>query len=236
MIKKLMIGFVATLLLGTLAIVPAGSKVHAAEETVEKQLSDAVSLESDTGEKLEVLAQVTDSVIYETTEEEYREQKIQFNTNNIIELENSDSDLLSKITPFFFDTAQATSQGNLSKSDWDSSKGVKGTVNIAYKKNKAGEYLITRISGGYTRQDSSITVIRQNVLAACSSGKGIQEKRYAPGTKSNWSFDTGFNKYIANSMYAVGGGKVEIHLQRKSSKWTLTVNNILFQSGAMPIK
>lgn len=217
---------------------PVITEIENGAEVISEETSlDAIMLTDETGEEYVVPVDITEIQI--NSSEEIYKQIIEFDAEDMIPIEDESSKLLSKLDNFFTPSVYAATTGTQKKTGKDSTLGLSGWISVEYKKNNDGHWLVTKVTGGYSKSDASISVTSQSVISGCSGmNTKTQIKEYTPAaaTKS-WSFNTGFNQYANNKGMAVGGANLTINMKRGTkSKWSLTIKNTLFQSGTMLIK
>lgn len=102
------------------------------------------------------------------------------------------------------------------------------TVYYNYDSSLKYPYLLTSVSGGYTRLDMSVVVSSQSVRLGCSDVHVTQAKTVYP-SGSSWSYDSGFKTYIAKTGSIGGlGANYTATLKRGSSTWTFELPNNVF--------
>ncbi|GEM_PF-5748907 len=126
------------------------------------------------------------------------------------------------------------SSGNTYLDKWDNSLGVLGYCTIYYSISTdsygVAIYNLTKVTGGYTISDSSISVSSQNlVYGAVGTGPTgmVNNSNTKTPTSSSWSYNTGYSKYIAFAGYYTFGATYTLNLSRTTSNWSLTLNNLL---------
>ncbi|MBN2794481.1 MAG: hypothetical protein JXR88_03675 [Clostridia bacterium] len=122
-----------------------------------------------------------------------------------------------------------SSSGTITESDWDATKGVKAYCTIYYTQNSSADdrYLLTKVTGGWNVEDSSIRISNREVDYAC--------KGWAPGGYNNsqegeisspgltFSKNTGFSTYVTDDIIACN---TRCTLKRgTSSTWSLSITN-----------
>lgn len=123
--------------------------------------------------------------------------------------------------------------GNNYKEKWDSSLGVKADLTVYYntKGTTPEEYLLTKVSGGWTIADTSISLSNREVYYV-SEGSFPQPVYNQHSTKTpttnSFNYNTGFTKYVAEDFSLVGATSKVTLKRGTSSTWTLTLpNNIV---------
>lgn len=94
------------------------------------------------------------------------------------------------------------------------------------------EYCLYKVSGGYTKDDSSTSVKLQTVTYSEGGSGSEGNVNYPVTTKSptgsSWSYNTGYTKYvIKGGIYSGSGCAYTIKLSKGSDSWTYTLSNPL---------
>lgn len=196
------------------------------------ETNELIELTSESGETISIPAEVTliEGDIDNNNETDFT-QIIDFDTQNITPEAEENFSFLSNL--LFKKVSAAGGSSNVY--GWDSTGGIKGNITVHYLVDSLGKYKITSISGGYEIHDTATQVLSQSVISGCSGAGVSQRKTYYP-TSSSWSFATGFTQYVKPNLYSVGGATNTLKLKRNSSQWTMTIQNLLFQSGGAIIK
>ena len=130
----------------------------------------------------------------------------------------------------------ASRANNNHREKWDSSYSVKAYITCYFvTKDKDKLWLLTKVTGGYTISDYSVSVTSQALKYGCSgltstNGVGTTQVKDQKPQSSKWSYNTGFTKYVvknAGLLSATIGANNKLSLKRGSSKWTFTVTNNL---------
>jgi len=145
---------------------------------------------------------------------------------------SANSDLIAVTMVAVVDESQYSSRsssGTITEADWDATKGVKAYCTIYYEQSSSdsNRYLLTKVTGGWDVDDSSIRVTDREVDYAC--------KGWAPGGYENsqeadisspgmtFSENTGFDNYVTDDIIACN---TRCTLKRgTSSTWTLSIKN-----------
>ncbi|WPP39264.1 hypothetical protein [Bacillus sonorensis] len=125
----------------------------------------------------------------------------------------------------------ADSQG---KSKWDTSIGVKAysTIywDIEYDGNNKEYYKFKKMTGGWTREDKSISLSKRTVhYGANGSARGkpwVTQRKTAYPTKNTFTINPPKSWHAITKSYTGSlGGTSKVTLKRRSSTWTLQLTN-----------
>lgn len=115
---------------------------------------------------------------------------------------------------------------------WDSSQGVKGYSRFYYTKSTASggdeRAKLTKVTGGWTVDDSSIKLSGRTVTFGCSGWPAGNQSTTKKPTGNSFSY-TPSSSWKAASIDAEGaiGVTTKVTLKRNSSTWSLKLNNNL---------
>lgn len=123
------------------------------------------------------------------------------------------------------------SSGNKDLSKKDSSYSVEGYLKISYDVGtyrNADAYKLTKVSGGYTILDGTVSVSSQSVTYGISgvSNEGVvQMHNTKKPTSSSWSYSTGYTPYLVLVDNYSFGATYNLTLKRySSSTWNLSLH------------
>ncbi|WP_259748344.1 hypothetical protein [Lactococcus lactis] len=144
---------------------------------------------------------------------------------------SSDNNLAINILGNFFGTkVSATTYDTSTTSKWGSTYGVKikeeiyWTVTGSHNDNKLNIYKVT---GGYTIADSSIQVTSSSIRVQ-QKYHPSQDHTWGKGTSASWSVSTGYTA-VSNTPGSRGEVGYTVNLKRGThSKWSVTLNNLVF--------
>lgn len=88
----------------------------------------------------------------------------------------------------------------LSDEEWDPSISVKAYLTLTYDKNLSGKYLLTKVSGGWYKADSSVSISNRYVLMACQDPYALSQRLVKTPTSNTFSYNTGFTKYVNSDL------------------------------------
>lgn len=110
---------------------------------------------------------------------------------------------------------------------WDSTLGVNISTTITWYKSGTTKK-ISSVSGTYTIQDRSISVVSSSVSINQAGLKGYAAN-FSLGTSNNWSRNVNFPYEQQGA--TVGGAIYTANLKRYSSNWSVTLNNTAWSFG-----
>ncbi|MCD8192371.1 MAG: hypothetical protein LUD55_06240 [Oscillospiraceae bacterium] len=118
---------------------------------------------------------------------------------------------------------------------WDDSLSVYGYITITYNSrpyNDSGvtEYLLTKVSGGWERSDSTVSMSNRFVAYTSQYIFALSQVTWKYPTTNTFSYSTGYSTYVPNdNTTAVLGAQCSVDLAHgTSSNWTLTTQANLF--------
>lgn len=118
---------------------------------------------------------------------------------------------------------------------WDSSISVYGYLTIKYSRgtyNSTYTYLLTNVSGGWEREDSSVTITDRYVAYTCQSVLDNSQLTYKYPSANTFNYPTGYSTYIYDdSLSAVVGAVSIADLQHgSSSAWQLITRAFIIEN------
>lgn len=139
-------------------------------------------------------------------------------------------------TIFFGKNVHADANNTHSGSQWDRTIAVKLSSTVYWKQYSNGNALVTRVSGGYSKADSSVSVVSSSVKIGCSGNTVTQIKTIGLGNSSSWSKSNGSHYSFSPAPYtyavsSVGGATYTATLSRGGSRWTVSYQNIAWQKA-----
>lgn len=212
------------------------------DDKVIYRINDAVHIESDGVEKLELVA----PIIVET--EVLSESTDSFSGVTTVTADLSQAEIMSdesidkKIEEFVMGPRVYAKDNTTTGSKYDSTLAVSLITTVYWTEYDNGDALVTRVTGGYTNSDRSIKVTSSSVKIGCSGGFKAQVKDISLGTATSWSRsnEEHFNFSRVAYRYAtsgVGEANYTVNLSRgNSSKWSVTYENLAWQKAMMLIK
>lgn len=134
----------------------------------------------------------------------------------------------SAISSIFLPVAYAgTVNNSSSNSTWDSTVSVQLTMTVEWKKYDSQKINITKVSGSYSIADRSVSVTGSDVLVGQGMNGEEQHKTFYPGTRRQWSYNTGFNRVEDVGWATRKYAKYTAYLKRNNSSWTAVLDNIV---------
>ncbi|MGG4263740.1 hypothetical protein [Peribacillus simplex] len=236
--------FLVAFLLGSLAVgQTTNATQHSKEEKIVYKKAEIKDLEK----------------LYERAKDNINDRKTEFNTEAEVTLNNkkideekvdvsSTTQLLEQkedssgeiesyyATTTFVDDfttqAEAASSGSRNANKWDSSKGVKAYSTVYYNistQDTVPFHDMTKVTGGWTRDDSSIALSGRKVELGQSGGsKGCgavsQSKSYSP-TGNTYSYTPPSSWCPVSTKVGSIGTNSTVTLKRGGSTWTLKLVN-----------
>jgi uncharacterized cupin superfamily protein len=129
------------------------------------------------------------------------------------------------------------SNGNTqTNTGWDDSISVYGYITVTYNSRPYGskanvtEYLLTKVSGGWQRSDSSVSMSNRFVAYTCQYMFQRDQVTWKYPTTNTFSYKTGYSTYVPDDgTTAVLGAQCSVDLSHgTSSRWTLTTQANVF--------
>ncbi len=213
---------------------------------VNYQVDNAVNLTSDTGQIYTAPETVDSQVTGDVNGVTSGISTVSVDLSQAQEQTTSNNNLLSaaakNVSDFLFGTpvSASTSYNQTYNSKWDSTSGVKiyETVywSAATKVGTTTTYdILYKVSGGYTKSDSTINVKSSSVFVAQNRNTTYQQKTWSEGTSSSWSISTGFTATEVQGS-VTSGATYTVNLNRGSSNWSVALGENAFTSslGATP--
>ncbi|MGQ7463016.1 hypothetical protein ACTGZQ_11040 [Streptococcus suis] len=138
--------------------------------------------------------------------------------------ENSFTNALSSL---FITKVYADSDNVSTNSTWDKSISVKLNMTVNWKKYDSGHINITKVSGSYSRADSTVTITGSSVFIIQGMSGEDQTRTFNPGTRNSWSYATGFSKVGNTGWPTRKYAEYTVYLKRGSSTWQVELSNYL---------
>lgn len=119
---------------------------------------------------------------------------------------------------------------------WDDSISVYGYITITYNSrpfssgSNITEYLLTKVSGGWERSDSSVSMSNRFVAYTCQYIFALAQVTWKYPGSNTFSYNTGYSTYVPDDgATAVLGAQCSVDLTRGPySQWTLTTQANVF--------
>lgn len=120
---------------------------------------------------------------------------------------------------------------------WDDSISVYGYITVTYNSRKTSqdsdvtEYLLTNVSGGWEKNDSSVSMSNRFVAYTCQYIYSLSQVDWEYPTSNTFNYNTGYATYVPDdSTSAVLGAQCSVDLAHgTSSRWQLkTEANVLY--------
>ena len=119
------------------------------------------------------------------------------------------------------------------KSKLDSTMSYEHYTRVYYTES-GNRARVTKVSGGYTQKDNSVTLVSQSLVI----GQGNMGQFFVTNknpSSSSWSFSTpGSWPSIDVSSGAIMGAKYTITLRRNAGSWTAELSNHVYDNVAIP--
>lgn len=123
-----------------------------------------------------------------------------------------------------------------SSTGWDDSISVYGYIKVTYNSRPNGansnvtEYLLTNVSGGWEKSDSTVSMSNRFVAYTCQYVFALNQVDWKHPTGNTFSFKTEYSTYVPDdNTTAVLGAQSSVDLSHgSSSRWTLTVQANVF--------
>ncbi len=202
---------------------------------VNYQVDNAVNLTSDTGQVYTAPETVDSQVTGDVNGVTSGISTVSVDLSQAQEQTTSNNNLLSvaakNVSDFLFGTPVSASTTDLTSETpaWDSTLGVKVDIKIYWSSTpdtrSSLPYLnLYKVTGSYTRADTSISVKSSTVTAYMSQLISPQQKTWSEGTASSWTISTGF-KTAQPLPYTSDSAHYTVNLSRGSSNWSVTVGD-----------
>lgn len=198
------------------------------ENHITYAIEDAATIKTETGETLEAPAIVNTKITSESGEEIHGESVYEVDLNKAtpsdksvdnFELIGAVGTLLGSKKVFAY-----TQNIDTNQSQYDNTYSVKMYTTVHWVSYDGGvQKNITSVSGGYSILESGVSVTSSSVEARQGGIYGSQRKVYNPGSRSSWSFSTGFRRVNPGESRVVTNYTVQ--LQRYGSHWSATLQN-----------
>lgn len=243
MLKKLKCLFTVVMVL---ILSSQSMNVALANNQINNDISEAVSQNDDyVAENFEALLSEADSsTIVETATIESNEGDIYnvpiYNIDST-ELSDEEGNSLNIVAQTYaYDLSNAVliqsslGSGNSTRDQFDSTFGVEGYITIYYTYDSylnGLAYILTRVSGGYTKYDSTESVVSQQLVYGEGGVSGnniaVNIYSYQYPTTSSWNYYTGFTTSCVLVGNYTFGATYTISIARGLSTWTLMISNLL---------
>lgn len=177
--------------------------------------NDGVLVNQDTGETYNVQTN-TD---IEKTDTDEAKGDISFDLSDV-NLDNPDASSGDD------NVVSAATTKTVNSSGRDKSLSVSGHLKVVYNSNGSG-WKVGNVSGGINRSDTSVYVNQHLTTGmsggATSGGVYYNTKAYDFGSKSSWSVNPGFTKYLYASNSNMTGS-LRVELKRGNSSWAFYID------------
>lgn len=198
------------------------------DDTINMYKADSIAvLTNEYGEIFTGNGIVENEIISENDEGVIGVTTYQIDVSDIDQESVDNNEILSSLGSLFSTTVYADSNNTSSNSTWDSTISVKLNMTVTWRKYDSGHINITGVSGGYSRSDTSVSVTGSQVFVAQGMSTGTQSRTYNPGTRSSWSYSTGFSKVGNQGWITHKYAKYTANLKRNNSTWTVVLDNII---------
>lgn len=122
---------------------------------------------------------------------------------------------------------------------WDDSISVYGYITVTYNSkphtvnSNITDYLLTKVSGGWERKDSSVSMSNRYVAYTCQYVFALNQVTHQYPTTNTFSYNTGYSTYVPDDgLSSVLGGQCSVDLAHgSSSRWKLTTQANVFENN-----
>ncbi|MEF2837048.1 MAG: hypothetical protein U0N82_04930 [Oscillospiraceae bacterium] len=117
---------------------------------------------------------------------------------------------------------------------WDSSISVYGYLTVRYSLNNyngTDKYLLTNVSGGWEREDSSVSIVDRYVGYTCQSVFDNSQITYNYPSSNSFNYPTGYTTYVYDDNLSAVVGAVSIaDLVHGTSEWQLITRCFILEN------
>lgn len=195
------------------------------DKSILYKADDLGVLVNEDGKEYPIEGTVTDTIVEEDENEVFGITEYHMDLSDVAE-DSSDNILLSYSNNILFTNVYADSNNTSANSIWDSTVSVKLNMTVYWRKYDSGHINITKVAGGYTISDKSVSVTSSQVYVVQGSGD-LQARTYYPGQSASWSYNTGFTKVGNTGWVTKKYAEYTAYLKRNSSTWSVILDNVL---------
>lgn len=116
---------------------------------------------------------------------------------------------------------------SMSAKEWDQSISVYGYLTVDYMRvtnSHADNYLLTRVTGGWERDDHTVSIVDRYVAYTCQYVFDFSQVTHRYPSSDKFTYDTGYSTYVPDdgTTSVVGAVSVADLSHGSSSRWELT--------------
>lgn len=191
------------------------------------KIDEMAILPSDNGDSYSVDGIVDSRIIKEEASSVAGITDYQVDLSSATKMEGDDEGMLDDLYSFFSNKVYADSNNTSSNEIWDSTISVKLKMTVHWRKYDSGHMNITKVTGGYTISDRTVSVTDSKVFVTQGQWSESQTRTYRPGTKSSWSYSTGLSKVANHGWTTPKSVEYTAYLKRNQSTWSVELYSAL---------